>query len=332
MEINRLKAARAQHLAMAVAFNKKEKEKDTKKELPMRKEEAEQMDEAAMSDDAHELMIHGDNNSQLYKSSYVPVAKNLEKKWKNGTYDHEKAKKLWKYHADRASESYKKEHGHMFSPAVRREAAGHYADHHKAEMKAGNMHESLSEAMAMPLKGHTYHTKTKELPMRKEDVEQVDERNKQNAMRRKSMDASRGSRFKSQGNLVPDAEPEHKTAQDRNKAIGRALRKEDAVMKVIKSIREMKADISESGGTQEYSGSVNKKEYKLPVSGGKELDDYSDTGLHRLLRKHNPHLEHHEVSAIVNSGGQDQTKETVVHKGKSYTHDVVNHQEPRRLD
>jgi hypothetical protein len=34
----------------------------------------------------------------------------------------------------------------MFSPAVRREAAGHYADHHKAEMEAGNMHESLSEA------------------------------------------------------------------------------------------------------------------------------------------------------------------------------------------
>lgn len=108
-----------------------------------------QVNEAAMSDDAHELMIHGDNNSQLYKSSYVPVAKNLEKKWKKGTYDHEKAKTLWKYHADRASESYKKEHGHMFSPAVRREAAGHYADHHKAEMEAGNMHESLSEAMAM---------------------------------------------------------------------------------------------------------------------------------------------------------------------------------------
>jgi len=105
-----------------------------------------QVNEAAMSDDAHELMIHGDNNSQLYKSSYVPVAKNLEKKWKKGTYDHEKAKTLWKYHADRASESYKKEHGHMFSPAVRREAAGHYADHHKAEMEAGNMHESLSEA------------------------------------------------------------------------------------------------------------------------------------------------------------------------------------------
>ena len=105
-----------------------------------------QVNEAAMSDDAHELMIHGDNNSQLYKSSYVPVAKNLEKKWKKGTYDHEKAKKLWKYHADRASKSYQKEYGHSFSPEHRREAAGHWADHHRAEMEAGNMHESLSEA------------------------------------------------------------------------------------------------------------------------------------------------------------------------------------------
>ena len=40
MEINRLKAARAKNDAIAVAFNRKEKEKDTTKELPMRKEDA----------------------------------------------------------------------------------------------------------------------------------------------------------------------------------------------------------------------------------------------------------------------------------------------------
>ena len=118
------------------------------------------------------------------------------------------------------------------------------------------------------------------------------------------------------------------------KAMELPMRKEDAVMKVIRSMRaeHQSQYVSESGGTLEYSGSVNKKDYKMPVSGGKQLDDYSDTGLHRLLRKHNPHLEHHEVSAIVNSGGEDASKETVVHKGKTYTHDVVNHQEPRRLD
>lgn len=61
--------------------------------------------------------------------------------------------------------------------------------------------------------------------MVKEDAEQIDERNKENALKRKSMDASRGARFKVQGNAVPDPEPEHKTTQAHNKAIGRAIRK-----------------------------------------------------------------------------------------------------------
>jgi hypothetical protein len=56
-----------------------------------------------------------------------------------------------------------------------------------------------------------------------EEVESLEERNKQNAMMRKTMDASRGARYKL-NNPVPAAEPEHKTAQAHNKAIGRALR------------------------------------------------------------------------------------------------------------
>ena len=59
----------------------------------------------------------------------------------------------------------------------------------------------------------------------KEEVDQIEERNKENAMKRKVMDASRGARYKL-NNPVPDAEPEHKTAQAHNKAIGRALRNE----------------------------------------------------------------------------------------------------------
>jgi len=61
--------------------------------------------------------------------------------------------------------------------------------------------------------------------LNKEEVEEIEERNKQNAMMRKTMDASRGARYKL-NNPVPDAEPEHKTAQAHNKAIGRALRNE----------------------------------------------------------------------------------------------------------
>jgi hypothetical protein len=56
--------------------------------------------------------------------------------------------------------------------------------------------------------------------------EQIEERNKQNAMMRKTMDASRGARYKL-NNPVPDADPKHKTARDHNVAIGRALRSED---------------------------------------------------------------------------------------------------------
>lgn len=61
----------------------------------------------------------------------------------------------------------------------------------------------------------------------KEDIEEIAERNKENALKRKTMDASRGARYKAAGNPVPDAEPEHKTGQQHNKAIGRALRNED---------------------------------------------------------------------------------------------------------
>lgn len=108
------------------------------------KEEFEQLDEE-LSDRAHELVLHADNDSRLYHTSHVPIARNLERKFKKGTYDHEKAKKLWKYHADRAADSYAKEHEqpgtkghHIFTVANRKEAADHFANAHKKEMELGN--------------------------------------------------------------------------------------------------------------------------------------------------------------------------------------------------
>lgn len=66
----------------------------------------------------------------------------------------------------------------------------------------------------------------------KEEVEQIDERNKENATRRKMMDASRGARWKVQNKVssddVRDWDNKHKTPQAQNKAIGRALRNEEA--------------------------------------------------------------------------------------------------------
>lgn len=66
------------------------------------------------------------------------------------------------------------------------------------------------------------------------DEEQLEERNKENATRRKMMDASRGARWKVQNKVsaddVRDWDGKHKTAQAQNKAIGRALRSEEATL------------------------------------------------------------------------------------------------------
>jgi hypothetical protein len=91
-----------------------------------------------------ELHLHGDNTHHLYKSSYEPIHKNLSKKKEKGTYDHEKAKKLWKYHADRVAKDYHKEHGGpMASPATRRHAASQWADewHNEHEIQSKNKKE-----------------------------------------------------------------------------------------------------------------------------------------------------------------------------------------------
>ncbi len=70
-----------------------------------------------------------------------------------------------------------------------------------------------------------YHSPQAKSSMKTE--ENIEERNKENAMKRKSMDASRGAQYKVSGNPVPDRGPEHKTGQAHNKAIGRALRSEE---------------------------------------------------------------------------------------------------------
>ena len=97
---------------------------------------------------AKELVMYADNDSHLYKTSHQPIVANLKKKVKKGIYDHEKATKLWGYHADRAAMKYAKEHGDgtpwhkMFTPADRKQAAKWFANGNKEEI-----HESLSEAV-----------------------------------------------------------------------------------------------------------------------------------------------------------------------------------------
>jgi nuclear transport factor 2 (NTF2) superfamily protein len=106
-----------------------------------------------LSHEANELVLYGDNTHHLYTSSHMPIVKNLAKKIKKGTYDHEKAKQLWGYHADRAAKSYHKEFGspgqkwhQMFTPEHRKEAAAHWADEQHAMIKNGEYSHALGES------------------------------------------------------------------------------------------------------------------------------------------------------------------------------------------
>ena len=131
-------------------------------------DEETELDEA-MSDAAHELVAHGDNDSHLFHSSHKPIVANLKKKVAKGTYDHEKAKKLWSYHADRTAQSYAKKHGDsktpwhkQFTTADRKQAASHFADQARDEHLN---EEQLDEADRIPfVNGRTHAQAGKMLP------------------------------------------------------------------------------------------------------------------------------------------------------------------------
>lgn len=107
-----------------------------------------ELKKSANLSDAEKLKIFADNNKDLYDRSAVPVMQNLTRKFKKGIYDHELAKKLWKYHSDRAAKAYGKEHGNdgfaIFSPAIRKEVAAEFADDFQVELEDGNFHEGVS--------------------------------------------------------------------------------------------------------------------------------------------------------------------------------------------
>jgi hypothetical protein len=107
-----------------------------------KKEAYEHHDYDKMSAEAKELALHADNSEHLYRSSHIPIVKNLQKKMAKGLYNQEQARKLWQYHADRAAHSYHKEHGtpshpwhKMFPTETRREAAHHFESAHREQVE-----------------------------------------------------------------------------------------------------------------------------------------------------------------------------------------------------
>jgi hypothetical protein len=104
------------------------------------------------------------------------------------------------------------------------------ADAEKALNDNPNMFHGAKTGFKRQITIHKKHIENASKNM-KEEVEELDERNKENATRRKMMDASRGARWKVQnkmsGDDVRDWDGKHKNPQAQNKAIGRALRNEE---------------------------------------------------------------------------------------------------------
>jgi hypothetical protein len=106
-----------------------------------------------MSDEATELKLYIDNDSDLYHRQYQPILKNLMTKRAQGRYDSVKAVKLFMYLMDAGAKKYAKEHGspyhryskwnEMFPKADRLQAAKAMVDDFEAEAKTGNYDEYI---------------------------------------------------------------------------------------------------------------------------------------------------------------------------------------------
>jgi hypothetical protein len=102
------------------------------------------INEAIDSDAINELKLFIMNNEDLYRRQFMPIIYNIQKKIKNGTYNHELAPKLWMYLVDAAAREYVKEFGSpdqdvrdMFPKSVRQDVAKDLADQEYENIQAG---------------------------------------------------------------------------------------------------------------------------------------------------------------------------------------------------
>lgn len=97
-------------------------------------------------DAAREIQLYADNDSQLYRQRKNPILQNLSRKYIKGTYDINKAAKLWRYYIDAALQKYHKEFGsrgdkwyELLSVPDRNLLALEYAINTKDEFDLGNL-------------------------------------------------------------------------------------------------------------------------------------------------------------------------------------------------
>lgn len=123
------------------------------RELGQQVGEATSSDASAMSDEAHELVLFGENDYDLYRQRTTPIVKNLAKKMAKGVYDSALATKLWMYWATDAAKRYAQQHStgddwnRIFSVPVRKEVAAYMEDYWKGELELGNTIESVEEGL-----------------------------------------------------------------------------------------------------------------------------------------------------------------------------------------
>lgn len=98
-------------------------------------------------DAAREIELFADNDSQLYYQRRKPIILNLQKKYKKGTFDVDKAAKLWRYYIDAAMQKYHKEFGSrgdkwsdLLSVHDRNLLSHEYAENIKNEFDLGNFY------------------------------------------------------------------------------------------------------------------------------------------------------------------------------------------------
>ena len=89
--------------------------------------------------EARELEAYIMNDEPLYRQQWTPIIKNLVRRKKKGTYDSEKAIKLFEYLTKAGSTKYRKSFpGTDFNPATRRLAAISLRNDFEGEYKLGN--------------------------------------------------------------------------------------------------------------------------------------------------------------------------------------------------
>ena len=99
--------------------------------------------EGADESAATELVLYIENDAQLYKQQFQPIIKNLQKKFKSGKYDKDKAIKLWTYMAETGAKKYAREFADakdwntIFTVATRKEVARQLEENNREEVESG---------------------------------------------------------------------------------------------------------------------------------------------------------------------------------------------------